>query len=308
MDRKQSLRILAGLPLLGTIETTNAFTPPRRKKQFRFVQITDTHVQPEGNSGKFTRKCLQNIMAMKQKPDMIFHTGDIIMDALKPGKERVAEQWKLWQSIAADIRIPIRYCIGNHDVWGNVDSVNEPLYGKNYVVKELSLPGRYYSFDIKNWHIIFLDSTQLNNEKWYTAFIDEEQMKWLREDLNKQPKDRQILIASHIPLLSVSIFDWAKSQEKVWSVSGALMHSDAHEVQKLFSEYPNIRICISGHLHLLDTIVYDKINYLGCGAVSANWWKSDKFHRTSAGYAIVDLYDDGSFEREYVEFPWSMEP
>lgn len=35
-----------------------------------------------------------------------------------------------------------------------------------------------------------------------------------------------------------------------------------------------------------------------------NWWKGIH-HETANGYGMVNLYDDGSFDNEYVPYGWN---
>jgi hypothetical protein len=41
------------------------------------------------------------------------------------------------------------------------------------------------------------------------------------------------------------------------------------------------------------------------GAVSGNWWKGKRYF-TDNGYAMVNLYNDGSFENEYVPYGFTV--
>ena len=36
------------------------------------------------------------------------------------------------------------------------------------------------------------------------------------------------------------------------------------------------------------------------------WWRGD-YWETPPGYALIDLYDDGSFRHEYVSTGWKAE-
>jgi len=274
-------------------------------RQLRIVQITDSHVIDE-KSSKHTKRMLEKI-TKEEKPDMILHTGDVIMDSFKASKQETADQWKVWKDIISDLNTPIHYCIGNHDIWWSSEGVGDPLHGIQWVLKELNLPGRYYSFTQNGWHFIFLDSTRPDDKGGYTGGIDEEQMRWLNEELQRVPKILPVLIMSHIPLLSTSIFDWSKCEEAVWKVSGGLMHADSHIIQSLLRKHPNVKACISGHLHLQDNISYDNIQYMGCGAVSGNWWEDSVFHQTRSGYAVIDLTNKGEIRREYKVFDWKVQ-
>jgi hypothetical protein len=55
-------------------------------------------------------------------------------------------------------------------------------------------------------------------------------------------------------------------------------------------------------MHLLDRVEYNGVTYLCNGAVSGNWWKTEMHEQTKAGYALFDLYDDGTVERTYLQY------
>ncbi|RYE12764.1 MAG: metallophosphoesterase [Sphingobacteriales bacterium] len=302
MNRRNALGILSALPAVGLIGHADAAP---FKKRLRIAHITDTHIYAEKNAAQHTRTCLEKIVAMKQKPDVIFHTGDVIMDALFADKDNVAAQWKLWQQVSGDIKIPIKYSIGNHDVWGLKKTGTAPLYGKQWAVDQMHIPNRYYSFELGGWQFIVLDSNlPVRENTGYSAGIDDEQFEWLNGELKAVPVGKPVMILSHIPIFSACIGDWMKLENNEWKVSGALMHTDSKKLRDLFAQYSQVKIGISGHLHLLDTVKYDGISYLGTGAVCGNWWNDNKLQRTSAGYAVLDLYPDGTFDRYYEDFKW----
>ncbi len=89
-------------------------------------------------------------------------------------RETMLAYWKLWDECTGLLNgYEIHSCIGNHDPWWAAPSREDEMYGKNYVVKRLKTPGRYYSFTKKNWHFVILDG---NND--HTA-LDDEQYQWL---------------------------------------------------------------------------------------------------------------------------------
>src|ERR1043165_2245237 len=54
--------------------------------------------------------------------------------------------------------------------------------------------------------------------------------------------------------------------------------------------YPSVKLCLSGHTHLTETISFGSIDFVNSGAVCGLWRKGKYFH-TSEGYNVVDLYD-----------------
>jgi len=280
------------------------------KKSLRFVHLTDMHIHPKPVTERAIQNLLNEIHALAIKPDFVINSGDNIMDSLKRTKEETASQWEAWHSFfRSKINYELYNCIGNHDVWGwslnDPNAETDPLFGKSWAVKELELPNRYYSIDRNGWHFIFLDSPFRDKEKQtYTARIDDEQFNWLANDLKQTGTSKPICIVSHIPVISASVFfdgDCEKSGD--WHIPGAWMHIDARKLKDLFFTYPNIKLAISGHVHLADQTKYLGINYLCNGAASGAWWQGN-YHEFPPMYAIIDLYDDGSFNYELVNYDW----
>ena len=82
------------------------------------------------------------------------------------------------------------------------------------------------------------------------------------------------------------------------------MHIDARKLKDLFFQYANVKLCISGHIHLLDRVDYNNITYLCNGAVCGKWWRGN-YQENPPGYALIDLYDDGSFAHQYIAYGWT---
>ena len=157
---------------------------------------------------------------------------------------------------------------------------------------------RYYSFSKDKWHFIVLDSTQLNPAGGYIGKIDEEQLAWLQTELASVPKENFICIVSHIPILSICaglFFDKTEANGDL-KIQRNLMHSDFLSLKKIFNNYPNIKACISGHIHLQDELNYLGIKYYCNGAVSGNWWKGS-FQEFAPAYAMLEFYTDGTSKR-----------
>ena len=276
-----------------------------RKRKLRIAHITDIHLQPEKEAAKKFTACLHHLQNQKDKPDIIFSGGDTIMDALDKDRARVETQWNLWHSVIKDeCSLKIEYCIGNHDVWGYENAKAEPDYGKKYATEMMKLDNRFRSFDMNGWHFIVLDSTHIRDDgKWYTAKLDPEQREWLEKDLIAVNPETPVLVLSHIPIFAACVFqfgDYVKNGH--FEVPGAWMHTDCADLIDLFYKHPNVKCCISGHMHLLDSVIYNDVKYLCNGAVSGDWWNTGTYHQTKAGYALLDLYDDGTVERQYLNY------
>jgi 3',5'-cyclic-AMP phosphodiesterase len=306
MKRKtflQSSAALVGSSMLPSF--SSAETP---KRSVRLAHFTDIHVKPGPVPEAGMAKALQHVQDLDRKVDFIINGGDAIMDALESDKTKTKTQWDLFKAILKkENNLPIYHCIGNHDVWGWFIKTDRPendrLYGKTWAMEELELKQRYYGFSKGRWHFIVLDSTQLNPAGGYIGKLDPDQLSWLQEELKHTPKDQFICIISHIPILSICsglFFDKTEANGDLM-IKRNLMHTDFLALKKLFIGYPNIRVCISGHIHLQDELTYLGIKYYCNGAVSGSWWKGN-YQEFAPAYAVIQLNEDGSSDRKMINY------
>ena len=305
MQRRKFLQNISLISAAATLPALTNAAPPAKKKKFTAAFITDIHIKPSAVAEAGMQKALQNINQLKQQPDFIINGGDSIMDALAADKEKTKTQWNLFNKIMhAENKLPLKHCIGNHDIWGwqlKEDVKSETLYGKAWWLKQMGYDKTYYSFAHNNWHFIFLDSVQENNGG-YIALLDNEQFAWLETEL-KNNNDKFICIVSHIPIISFCSAMFFKDMlpNGDWKLSRALLHTDARKIKDLFKKYPNIKSCLSGHIHLQDEVNYLGIKYYCNGAISGSWWNG-AFQDFAPAYALFNFYTDGTVERKMIEY------
>ncbi len=277
-----------------------------RKRVLRIAHITDVHIKPSQNAIKGFTKALQSIQNLKHPPDFILNGGDSILDSMFETKSKTKSLWKTFRNIIKEeCSIPIYHCIGNHDVWGwgskNSIYKKDNLYGKNWVQEELNLTNRYYSFDRSNWRFIVLDSVYPNNYG-YTAKLDDTQFDWLEKTLIQTNSQSNVCILSHIPIICFcAAFDGPNEKSGNWNIPGAWMHIDARKIKDLFSKFKNVKLALSGHIHLHDKVEYLNVKYLCNGAVSGAWWKGS-YQEIPPSYSIIDLYNDGTSENYFISY------
>ncbi|MAN23733.1 MAG: metallophosphoesterase [Gemmatimonadetes bacterium] len=274
---------------------------------YRLAHITDVHVQPELNASKAWAKTLAHINEHIDNYNLVITGGDAIMNATNEAVERVDIQWGLWHTGLQKLtKVKSLHCIGNHDVlsWEAEDDTASKQ--KKRAIIELKIPSRYYSVNHGGWHIIFLDSCQPLNGG-YTARLDQEQFDWLKSDLS-DTKNIPTIIVSHVPILSVTgpVYDNERILKNHWHIPGNWMHVDAYELINLFSIYPNVRLCLSGHMHLRDICQYNDVTYICGGALCANWWKGS-LAQCAEGYGSLELFDDGTFSYDYITIEWKSQ-
>jgi len=302
MQRRNLLKTLGmatGGLSIPNLAITQSFRP---RRVLRVAHLTDIHIQPHLWAGRSFEKCLHHIQNLSDRPDLIVNTGDSVMGSHGISKEKASKEWRLYHEIiSSENSIPLISCIGNHDIWHPQQGMFDD--GKKRAMNEMELQLPYFSIDKNGWHIIVLDSVQSRPEgTGYLASLDEDQFHWLKNDLRVTPAQTPVLIASHIPILSASVFfDGDNLKGGNWVVPGSWMHIDAAKLVSLFNKYENVKLAVSGHIHLLDRVTYNNISYCCNGAVSGNYWMG-KYKETGPGYAIIDLFDDGSFSNEYIKY------
>jgi 3',5'-cyclic AMP phosphodiesterase CpdA len=294
------LTALGGLPFLGSAKGRT------RKRVLRIAHITDLHVQPELGAALGMEKCLEHAQA--QKPDFIFMGGDQVMDSLVADRARLKTQWDVYQNVLrANRAVPVVHALGNHDVWGWASPdrfCHEAGFGKAYAMDRMELTQSYYSFDLKDWHFIVLDSVHPCRGLGYTAKLGRHQYEWLADDLARVSPNRHVMVMSHIPIVSASAFFHGNNERTGnWHVPGAWMHIDARFIKDLFARHTNVNACLAGHIHLVDRVDYQGVSYFCNGAGCGGWW-GGAFQGVGNGYAVVDLFNDGSVENRYVEYGW----
>lgn len=303
MKRRQLLKgagMMAGLLATGNnpLQAADAVATPAAAKKpiLRVAHITDVHIRPGDNAPERFKKCLEDVK--KEKVDFFLNGGDSINDASYDNvkKDSVTEQWSIWDECLKVIAgYDVYSCIGNHDPWWAAPAKTDEMYGKDYVIKRLKMPGRYYSFTRKGWHFIILDGNNAN------ISLDEEQYQWLEKELDGLPANTPALLMSHFPILGVTPM----------LVGGG--HSDHKKLKNLFYKHRDkVKVCLSGHNHLYDKTLYNGVLYCCNGAMSGFWWgKGDKesagpgyYLETPPGYAVLNLYEDGTVTNEYTAHPY----
>lgn len=284
---------LAGIGSLFTgAISAREITKPKLKRILRIAHFTDVHLSADNNAPHRFNACLKDIE--RHQVDFFLNGGDSIMAADYDSitRQQVIDMWDLWKdSLDKFQEVKMYSCLGNHDMWWAAPNKNDPMYGKQFAMDQLNMPSPYYSFEKAGLHFIVLDS---NNDGG--GALGQEQLQWLTDDLAGLALETPVLVMSHYPILSASTH----------TVGGN--HKDALPITKLFYLHRDKNIhCISGHVHLLDRATYNKVQYYCNGSVSGFWWgegdeqSAEKYwyQETPPGYAILDLFEDGSLQNSY---------
>lgn len=284
------------------------------KRAFRFVHFGDTHVgggatMPFCASDDGYPKALKHVHAMEDAPEFILHTGDIITDAFWATEDSARAQWEVYRKLMKEhCQLPVRYTLGNHDVnfgWGLGDA-QTPFPGKTLALEQTELTSPYYSFDHGPWHFVVLDNTQRGGWNGFQHFLDDAQFAWLEKDLAATDPATPIVIASHAPILTVTCFfePHVKTHPDGMVITNDGVHQDVVKIHDLFRRHRNVKLCLSGHYHQVDHVQYLGVHHICGGAICADYWRRPLPYRPEheAGYGVVDLFTDGTFEYRYVDY------
>jgi 3',5'-cyclic AMP phosphodiesterase CpdA len=297
---------IAGAGLLATPALAGE---PSRPKPLRVAHLTDMHVQPERRAAEGYLAALESLSRHDPPVDLIVTGGDHVMDATAQTLDRAKVQWDVYDRIIAQTKLPVRPVLGNHDIfgWGTPQVSQDTVgYGRAMALDRLKMDRAYYSFDAGGWKFIVLDSITRRGST-YLGELGPQQAEWLKGELSSAG-GRPVIVFSHIPILSVCVFfDGAERLgAEAWNVPDSWMHRDARALVELLSRH-KVKVAASGHIHLVDRADYRSITFLCNGAVSGNWWKGP-CQQFPEGYALLDLWADGSFEHRYVSYGWKAQP
>ena len=245
-------------------------------------------------------------LGLRYRPDLVLQSGDTIYDALYADEATVDEQWlahrRIYRTSARRSRTRSATTTA-----GPTTGDSHPDGGKVRALRELGLKKGYYALRLGAWKLIVLDSITLLGEGLYTGRLGDEQTAWLQRELESTPRSTHVVIASHIPIQTALPFTDAslrQADDSFLVPAGWGVHSDLPELNDLFLRHLNVQLALSGHNHVRDDITYNTVRFANGGAVSGNWWdEADPGYRdTPAGFAIVDLFRDGSAEIRFLSY------
>ena len=283
---------------------------PAKPGGLRVAHLSDMHVKPEAQNGEGYARALDSLNKLDPPPAFIVTGGDHVMDVMQSTRERGDLQWDLYQKILErNTKLKVYPVVGNHDVfgWGTKDPTipeDAPGYGKAMAMDRLGLARTYYSFDAGGWRFVVLDNIARRGGGYYGE-LDAEQTEWLRGELESN-KTKPVVVFSHIPIASLCAFFFhyggGKTPKEFWKIGDNLMHRDAKPLIALLAAH-NVKLCVSGHIHLLDHVRYMGVEFICDGAVSGSWW-GGPFQECAEGYGVFDFHSDGTFEHRYVTYGW----
>lgn len=270
--------------------------------EFSFVFMTDIHLKPEMGAPEGFQLAIDSVNALK--PDFVITGGDLVDDALYATHERADSLYRLYDDMAAGFDMPVYNTIGNHEYYGyNTDppvDPGHPEYGEKMF--ENRMGKRYYSFDHKGWHFMILDGVEKGDGNWgaYIGEVDEQQLQWIRDDLEKTDPETPIVVVIHIPLVSIMP---QLTNGPLYADNQSTLVTNQKEVLAPF-RMMNLKLVLQGHLHALEDLnLMGRTHFLTGGAVCGRWWRSPDDSEFQEGFVKIDVKGE-EFSWEYVDYGW----
>lgn len=252
-----------------------------------FVQITDTHINPDPDYGLKTsphntregaEALVQQVNALPFKVDFVLHTGDIIYDP-EP------EPYYAAREILGQIKYPVYYVAGNHDHPAELQRI---LLGRSEILSPF-----HYEFEVNGVQIIVLDSNGPAEPP--RGYITPEQLTWLHK-LCARADTRPLVVAVHhnvVPIGSPWLDDYMRITNG----------EDLHRV--LLSAKDRLRGIFFGHVHQGVSMYRDGLLYTS-GLSSWSQFKAwpgltDTTHDVGAecGFNVVTITHNQTFIRHW---------
>jgi predicted MPP superfamily phosphohydrolase len=309
IDRRRAMVLSAGSALgIGFLSTRSAASSGKSLAA-RVAHITDVHIDTAKDAPKGVAAMFAHMFARKDKPEIVLNTGDTVMNlAGNVSGTKASEQIALWKDAAKGSPAPIYSCLGNHDIWDGKQPTDEApatMTGSALMVKALGMSAPWHSFDHGGWHFIALNSVC----EWPNyGSLTKEHFTWLREDLKVTKAETPVCVMSHLPILSVtsSVYGDSCKRSNGNLIPAVWQHLDCWAISELFRKHPNVKLCLSGHMHTCDRCEYRGVWYICGGAVSGSWWNGAEYGFPPC-YGMISLYSDGEFDYEFVDYGWAAQ-
>jgi 3',5'-cyclic-AMP phosphodiesterase len=288
LDRRDFLRTMAAAGATMAIPSfVSAAAGATHPGSFDFVFFTDTHIQPELDAANGCDMCFGKIVTLN--PEFAIMGGDHVFDAFEVNRVRAGMVYDLYKRTEQQLGMPLHHAIGNHDVFGVLArsgvAPSDPAYGKKMYQDRIGQT--YYSFDYKAYHFVVLDSIQPTADRQWEARVDENQLRWLRDDLKGLQHGTPVIAVCHCPLVT-AFATYAYTQ-----IVGAdrkyntMTVANAADVLEVF-ENANVIAVLQGHTHVNEVVSYKNTQYITSGAVCGNWWHGARLG-TPEGFTVVSL-------------------
>jgi len=265
----------------GPVEATFELQTQPRATSHAFVVLADPQTQTEAEIQQLHDETVPDVQAtveaLGDTPVFGVGNGDLMYDNLDlfPDYERAVRR----------MGIPFWQVVGNHDL-----DFDAPTDAGSTETFESYFGPRYYSFDRGDVHYVVLDDVFWTGRDGfgldtgdYLGYVDDTQLRWLAEDLDRLDDGQTVIVLAHIPALSTAYERQGKDRP---SPKGQVSNRQAvYDLLEPFETH-----LISGHVHENEHRFVDGRHEHVVGATCGAWWTGPIcYDGTPKGYAVYEV-------------------
>ena len=221
----------------------------------KFAQLSDVHFLADGSNTTFkmtgeSPRLLDDAISQINEYndiDFVMFTGDLIDKSFE-------KELKAFLPHVEKLNAPWYFAFGNHDrcVGGYLNTLVYLDMVRNSN-PDFKFKKAYYSFaPKKNYKVIVLDNI-ITDEITSNGYIDEEQLKWLKKELDSSKNDT-VLIFMHVPVIE----PFASPNHKM---------RNGIVLKQLIESYKNPIGVFQGHYHAAKITQHDNVLYVNSPAL-----------------------------------------
>jgi 3',5'-cyclic AMP phosphodiesterase CpdA len=260
-------QLLVVLLLLNTITITGFSQKKNSSAPFFIIQVTDPQFgmyEADKGFSKESELYEQAVDAInKLNPDFVVLTGDLVNK--KDDRAQVAEFRRITAKIKKEI--PVYYSPGNHDI-------GQPTTQKDIDTFISDYGHDRFSFRHKKSLFIGVNSCLIKSN---TPVLEEAQLDWLKKELSKGKKAKNIVMFTHYPFF-INSFDEA---DAYFNIAAATRN----RYLNLFKEY-GVDAVFAGHLHNNGAGKFGDMQMITTSAVGKPLGK------VQSGIRVIKVYPD----------------
>lgn len=223
INRRDFLKVVGVTGISATLFSIDSLATDLPMQNFFFAQLSDTHwgfdnpaINPD--FAGTLKKTIAGVNALEQQPDFVVFTGDLTHTTDDGNIRR--KRMKEFREIIKELKVQnIRFLPGEHDASLDNGNAFREFFGDTH-----------YTFDHKGVHFIALDNVSDPH-----ATIGEEQLIWLKADLEKLDKNTRIVVLTHRPLFDLAA-DWD------WNTA------DGAKAIEILTPFSSV-VVLYGHIH-----------------------------------------------------------
>lgn len=176
-----------------------ALTPAKVQREFKAMAFADPQAKTEEEQDMLREDVINELAGNPFGALFGVVAGDVVYDTLS--------LYERHNRMFGMLGIPMWNVPGNHDI--NFESPSHK-YATQTFSKHFG--PTYYSFDYGQIHVVALNNVQYKgagqgryDNTVYRGYISEEQLEWLKNDLQQVDRDKLIVIVTHIPLVTYAL-------------------------------------------------------------------------------------------------------